>query len=122
MTPQSNFPPLYFPLHHAFYTVRNCNFRNQNTFSKINKIPHEKIQKYILCHIHIWEYKSIEWNRHIAFRNYISINENIKKEYEKLKIRLSSKEWKDGNEYNMGKNAFIKKIEKKAVKWYKNQI
>ena len=94
----------------------------QNTFSKSNEIPHEKIQKYKLSHIHIWEYKSIDWNRHIAFRNYISINDNIKKEYEKLKIKLSAKEWKDGNEYNMVKNAFIKKIEKKAIKWYKNQI
>ena len=112
------------PLRRLFVGLKDkLDYRKfQNTFSKSNEIPHEKIQKHILSHIHIWEYKSIDWNRHIAFRNYISINDNIKKEYEKLKIKLSSKEWKDGNEYNMGKNAFIKKLEKKAIKWYKNQI
>ena len=112
------------PMRRLFVGLKNKNDLKKfnNIFSKCNQIPHKKIQKYKLCHIHIWVYKSTDWNRHIAFRDYLSINNDLKKEYEKLKIKLSNEEWKDGNEYNMSKETFIKKIEKKAVKWYKNQL
>jgi GrpB-like predicted nucleotidyltransferase (UPF0157 family) len=51
------------------------------------------------------------WLRHLAFRDYLRANENMRNEYEALKKKLSAKEWKDGNEYNVAKTEFIKGIE-----------
>ena len=37
------------------------------------------------------------------------------------RMALSAADWKDMNEYNDGKNAFIKKVEAEAVLWYKEK-
>jgi len=62
-------------------------------------------------HIHMVEAGSEFWFRHLAFRDYLSANENTRNEYQVLKKKLSEKEWKDGNEYNAAKTEFIKGIE-----------
>jgi GrpB-like predicted nucleotidyltransferase (UPF0157 family) len=62
-------------------------------------------------HIHMVEAGTEFWLRHLAFRNYLRANENVRNEYESLKKKLSEKEWKDGNEYNAAKTEFIKRIE-----------
>ena len=87
-------------------------------YSKNEEIPHKKIHSLKKCHIHIWEYGCPEWNRHIAFRDYLKQYSKIKQEYEILKLQLSKKDWINGNEYNNAKNNFIKKIESKAILWY----
>lgn len=89
-----------------------------NIYKESATIPHEKIQSYKLCHIHVWQFDSAEWIRHIAFRDYLIEHPNIKKKYATLKKELSLKNWIDGNEYNDGKNDFIKIEETKAVLWY----
>lgn len=71
-----------------------------------------------VAHIHILPLDSEHWTRHIAFRDYLIENPTIKAEYQKLKEELKSKEWRDGNEYNAAKNAFIKEEERKAIIWY----
>lgn len=71
-----------------------------------------------LAHIHILPLDSEHWIRHIAFRDYLTANADIKDEYQKLKEQLKSREWQDGNEYNSAKDAFIKEEERKAVIWY----
>lgn len=73
------------------------------------------------AHIHILEYNSGHWIRHIAFRDYLRTFPDAKKEYQDIKLALSTREWKDVMEYNGGKNDFIKRTEAKAIKWY-NQI
>ncbi len=87
-------------------------------YSNDNKIPHERLQKYKLTHIHIWEFQSNEWNRHIAFREYLKEHDDIRKNYSNLKYKLSKKQWIDGNEYNDAKNDFIKQVESQAILWY----
>ncbi|WP_300669143.1 GrpB family protein [Soonwooa sp.] len=73
-----------------------------------------------LAHIHAFVKGSEDWLRHIAFRDYLRTNESIKNEYQTLKEKLVKNEWKDGNEYNDAKDAFLKKHEKIALEWYKN--
>ena len=75
-------------------------------------IPNE-LNKHKLAHIHILEHNSYHWLRHIAFREYIRKHCEVKNEYQKIKMQLSTKEWKDGNEYNAAKNDFIKMVEEK---------
>ena len=89
----------------------------QNIYSKGDLIPHEKINQLRLTHIHIWEHGTDDWNRHIAFRDYLREYPEIKSQYESLKKQLSIKDWKDGNEYNDAKDSFIKTEEAKAILW-----
>ena len=90
----------------------------QNIYSKGDLIPHKIINQHRLAHIHIWEYGTKDWNRHIAFRDYLREHPEIASEYESLKKQLSLKDWEDGNEYNDAKDSFIKTEEAKAILWY----
>jgi len=90
----------------------------KETYSHDDEIPHERLQKYKLSHIHIWEFGSDEWKRHIAFRDYLKENAEIRKKYSHLKNKLCKKDWVDGNEYNDAKNDFIKRVESQAILWY----
>ncbi len=89
-----------------------------NTFPDSDNIPHEAINHLRHAHVHVWELGSANWIRHIAFRDYLKVHPDIRKEYEILKKKLSGQDWKDGNEYNQGKDTFIKREEAKAVAWY----
>lgn len=88
-------------------------------FTDVATLPHEAIQDQKWAHIHIWEMDSPGWIRHIAFRDYLMAHPEVKLEYQQLKQELSQREWRDVNEYNEGKDRFIKMVEAKAVVWYK---
>ena len=92
--------------------------RFQPIYAKNDQIPHDEIHQYKLTHIHIWEFGTPEWKRHIAFRDYLKEHTTVRTHYEQLKRELSLRNWKDGNEYNDGKNDFIKIEEAKAILWY----
>jgi GrpB-like predicted nucleotidyltransferase (UPF0157 family) len=65
--------------------------------------------------IHLVEYKSEFWNRHLLFRDYLRNNPKIAKEYEQLKLFLA-KQYTDTNKYAAAKNSFIRKIEQEAIR------
>ena len=90
----------------------------QSIYSYDDEIPHKRLQKYKLSHIHIWEFESDEWKRHIAFRDYLKEHVEISMTYSHLKNKLSKKDWIDGNEYNDAKNDIIKQVESQAILWY----
>ena len=90
----------------------------QKIYSENDTIPHFELHKCKLAHIHIWEFGTEQWIRHIAFREYLRTHSEIKDQYEALKNELSLKNWRDGNEYNDGKDSFIKIEEAKAITWY----
>lgn len=73
-----------------------------------------------IAHIHTIPFSSEHWLRHIAFRDYLRSHPEIKKEYQQLKEKLSTMEWLDGNDYNEGKDPFIKREEQNAIQWYLN--
>jgi GrpB-like predicted nucleotidyltransferase (UPF0157 family) len=90
----------------------------QSIYTNQDKIPHIKIHQHKLTHIHILGFETPEWKRHIAFRDYLREHAATNTHYEHLKKELSSRNWKDGNEYNSSKNDFIKTEEEKAILWY----
>lgn len=90
----------------------------KNTFKTLEEIPHDRLNTRRIAHIHVWKLDSDDWIRHIAFRDYLKYNNQVKQEYEKLKLRLSKQDWTDGMEYNLGKDKFIKRIESDAIKWF----
>ena len=96
------------------------NIFTQTVYSENDIVPNE-LNEFKLAHIHILEYNSYHWTRHIAFREYVRGHSDVKNEYEKIKIQLSTLEWRDGNEYNSAKNDFIKHTEEKALEWFERQ-
>lgn len=83
------------------------------------EIP-EKLHDHSLrvAHIHIMPTSSENWLRHIAFRDYLRAHPKVKDEYQTLKEKLTQQEWRDGNDYNEGKDNFLKEEEKRAVEWF----
>ncbi|HVA97270.1 MAG TPA: GrpB family protein [Bacteroidia bacterium] len=106
------------PYRRFFVKLKNKpDFLISKVYCEKDEVPNE-LNDYRLAHIHVLEYNSYHWKRHIAFREYLKIHTDIKNEYQKMKIQLSVLEWRDGNEYNNAKNEFIKRTEKKAIEWY----
>lgn len=90
-------------------------------FTDINQIPHEEMNEARISNIHVWTIGEPDYIRHLAFRDYLIAHPSIMQQYADLKIALSAQNWKDMNEYNGGKNDFIKKVEVEAINWYNNQ-
>lgn len=67
-------------------------------------------------HIHLVEFNSDFWIRHLAFRNYLRENIEVRDEYYLLKKELSEKEWNSGDEYAAAKADFINEVLNKAMK------
>jgi GrpB-like predicted nucleotidyltransferase (UPF0157 family) len=65
-------------------------------------------------HIHLVEYNSEFWKRHLLFRDYLKSHPKIAKKYEKLKLKLVA-QFTNRNEYAMAKTEFIKEVEKQAL-------
>lgn len=74
-----------------------------------------------VANIHAIAVDNENWTRHIAFRDYLRAHAAIKQAYQELKEKLSTREWRDGNHYNEGKDSFIKTEEAKAIKWFLNK-
>lgn len=72
-----------------------------------------------IAHIHSIPTSSVHWLRHIAFRDYLRVHEEVKGQYQVIKEKLVLQQWKDGNDYNDAKDEFLKEHEAKAVEWYK---
>lgn len=87
-------------------------------YHQLEGIPHEALNEKRVAHVHVWVYGTPDWNRHIAFREYLSAHEEVRMAYGQLKLELSAQEWAHGMAYNDGKNAFVKRVEGEAVRWY----
>lgn len=111
------------PLRRFFVGLKNKKDHSKfkNIYREGDSIPHEEIHAHKLCHVHIWEYGTPEWFRHIAFRDYLIENPEIRDRYETLKKNLSEQDWCDGNEYSSAKNNFIKAEEANALLWYRRK-
>src|SRR5690606_13803247 len=103
-------------------TNRLLNSKLPSQIRQGNEIP-ELLQDHTLrrAHIHVLPRNSPHWQRHIAFRDYLQTYPTVKEEYQVLKEKLTKQVWRDGNEYNEAKNAFIKVVERQALKWQSTQ-
>lgn len=131
-------PPLLQGKNYVYYDMYNKDMPYRRFFIRLkdqpqnlgfpeiifseNDIP-EKLHDHSLriAHIHVIPVSSEHWLRHIAFRDYLRTHPDVKDEYQQLKENLSKKEWYDGNDYNEGKDPFIKREEQKAIQWYLNR-
>ena len=65
-------------------------------------------------HIHSVEINSEFWKRHLLFRDYLRLHDDVRDKYFELKKRLSGTDWEDRMGYTDAKTDFIRKIEKEA--------
>jgi GrpB-like predicted nucleotidyltransferase (UPF0157 family) len=70
-------------------------------------------------HVHIFQTGNLEIDKHISFRDYMITHPEDAKRYEKLKKGLAIKFRYDSRGYVVGKDAFIKDIDRKAAEWAK---
>lgn len=69
--------------------------------------------------IHAFQYDHIqEIERHLSFRDYLRQSPEICKDYGELKSKLADQYPTDIDSYGDGKDDFVKKIEKEALKWH----
>jgi len=128
-------PPLLMKKDYVYYEKYNEDMPYRRFFVKLKQAPQslslpihikpadtipEELHNHALrlAHIHVMPVDSGHWIRHIAFRDYLRTHPEVKNEYQQLKEKLSTQEWKDGNEYNEAKDTFLKREEQKAISWY----
>lgn len=70
-------------------------------------------------HIHIYQQGDVQIERHLAFRDYLRSNNELKNKYGKLKEELSKQFPNDIASYRNGKEELVTEIEKKALSWYR---
>ncbi|WP_261129680.1 GrpB family protein [Bacillus sp. Marseille-Q3570] len=68
-------------------------------------------------HVHIYQQGDMQIKRHLAFRDYLRMNSELKIKYGNLKEKLSKQFPHDIAAYIKGKEQLISEIEKKAVNW-----
>lgn len=109
------------PKRRFFIKLKDDNNLNKfkSTYTSSDKLPHEAINELRLAQIHVWEYNSKDWIRHIAVRDYLRKNETLRLEYKELKQKISRSTWENGIAYNNEKNNFLKSLEKEAINYYK---
>ena len=117
---------IYFELYNRYMPYRRLfiktkhdqaigrSIRNEDEIDRQNLLMHENRQ----AHIHIFSKESVHWLRHIAFKEYLIAHDIIRQQYQQLKEMLGQKNWKDGNQYNLAKDEFIKYHEKQALAWF----
>jgi hypothetical protein len=118
----------------VYYEKYNADMPYRRFFVKLSQSPQELLlpvrlkpeddipvglveQVYRTAHVHVLPLDSEHWTRHIAFRDYLRVHADVREAYQQLKQELSTRDWKDGNEYNEAKDAFIKREERNAVEW-----
>ncbi|OOG19927.1 hypothetical protein BWD42_08585 [Sphingobacterium sp. CZ-UAM] len=75
-----------------------------------------------IAHLHAFVKGSSDWTRHLALRDYLIAHPAIRESYQELKEKLTQLDWRDGNDYNKGKDLFLKAQEKIALAWHKGRM
>ena len=71
-------------------------------------------------HVHMYEVGNPEIERHLAFRDFLSVHPDIAKKYGELKEALAKKFPYDINAYIDGKEKLAKEIDQQTVCWFKS--
>lgn len=73
-------------------------------------------------HVHIFEKSSeADIKRHLAVRDYLRSHPDTAREYAELKKNLAARYPHDNDGYCDGKDAYMKELEQKALKWQEEQ-
>ena len=71
-----------------------------------------------LVHVHSVVIGSEFWERHLAFRDYLTKYHDERDRYGAFKLKLAELEWESSVDYSSAKHDFIQEIQRKALEWY----
>jgi GrpB-like predicted nucleotidyltransferase (UPF0157 family) len=71
--------------------------------------------------VHIFQKDNPDIERHLAFVAYLRSHEQARHDYAQLKREVYARHPADIDAYNLGKDAWIKRVEVIAVKWYRQE-
>ena len=72
-------------------------------------------------HLHIYAEGDAELTRHLAFRDYLRANAEMRDAYGALKRQLTAEGPTEAEVYMDGKDAFVKRIEAEALDWLRRK-
>jgi GrpB-like predicted nucleotidyltransferase (UPF0157 family)/GNAT superfamily N-acetyltransferase len=67
-------------------------------------------------HVHSFELANEHWCRHLLFRDYLRVHDEVRDAYYQTKKELAQKEWNEANDYADAKTGSIRKIDADALK------
>lgn len=73
-----------------------------------------------LHHIHLVQVDSDWHRRHLAFRDFLRAQPDLRDAYAQYKRKLAEREWESGSQYAAAKTPFIQPAEKQALAWRRN--
>ncbi|MEL7118355.1 MAG: GrpB family protein [Bacteroidota bacterium] len=73
-------------------------------------------------HVHAFLTGDPNLKRHLAFRDYLRAHPDIALAYGALKLEIANKGNGDTAHYSESKDPFIKLHQRKALKWYENEV
>lgn len=68
--------------------------------------------------VHVYPSDHPDVTRHLAFRDYLRSHASVRADYEALKRRLYALHQADIGAYSDGKDAWIKRVESEALRWF----
>ena len=77
--------------------------------------------EYRTHNIHVYQKSNPQIERHLAFCAYLRAHEQIREEYAVVKRAAYAQHPANVDAYNDGKDAWIKRVEKVAIAWYRAQ-
>jgi GrpB-like predicted nucleotidyltransferase (UPF0157 family) len=89
--------------------------RGRRYFRKDNQ---EEIRTH---NVHTFEARSVEVERHLAFRDYMIAHPGEAQRYSELKRKLAEAHPQSIDGYMDGKDGFIKEMDRRAARWRKSQ-
>jgi GrpB-like predicted nucleotidyltransferase (UPF0157 family) len=87
---------------------------NHATWRVYLKAWHGNLRGY---HLHVVEFDSEHWHRHLLFRDYLRTHSDEASRYAELKLRLAAETRGERGAYQDGKNEFIDSLMIRAYAW-----
>ncbi len=68
-------------------------------------------------HVHVWDVRDPEVDRHLAFRDRLRASPEDRERYEQLKRTLAQRDWSDMNRYAEAKSSLVAEILARGPCW-----
>lgn len=83
----------------GYYHAGDQGIKDREVFKRALKPHPDAILDQISHHLYVCPFESIEWRRHVFFRNYLRTNPSMAEDYQTLKIAIAEAASQDRKQY-----------------------
>ena len=83
----------------GYYHAGDQGIKDREVFKRALKPHPDAILDQISHHLYVCPFESIEWRRHVFFRNYLRTNPSMAEDYQRLKIAIAEAASQDRKQY-----------------------